>query len=49
LREALKNKKAQMVIAVEEANNTNERNACYMPEDKMKFLVEKHPQRSGSA
>ena len=44
LREALKNKKAQMVIAVEEANNTNERNACYMPEDKMKFLVEKHPQ-----
>ncbi len=44
LREALKNKKAQMVIAVEEANNTNEKSTCYMPEDKMKYLVEKHPQ-----
>ncbi|MFY9116526.1 MAG: DNA polymerase III subunit gamma/tau [Bacteroidales bacterium] len=44
LRKALKNKKAQMIIDVEESQNASERNNCYMPEDKIKFLAEKHPQ-----
>jgi hypothetical protein len=44
LRKALKNKKVRMSLIVEEPAETVIENNCYMPEEKIKFMAEKHPQ-----
>ncbi|NLA15606.1 MAG: DNA polymerase III subunit gamma/tau [Bacteroidales bacterium] len=44
LRTALKNKQVCMSLVVEESNNTPTGNNCYMPEERIKFLAEKHPE-----
>ena len=44
LRKALKNKKVRMSLIVEEPAETVTENNCYMPEEKIKFMAEKHPQ-----
>ncbi|HHV03795.1 MAG: DNA polymerase III subunit gamma/tau [Bacteroidales bacterium] len=44
LRQALRNKKVCMSLTVEESPGDTPGNTCYMPEEKAKFMAEKHPE-----
>ncbi|MDD4064292.1 MAG: hypothetical protein PHD16_02150, partial [Bacteroidales bacterium] len=44
LRKSLKNKNVKASLAVEESLENTPDGTCYMPEEKARFMAEKHPQ-----